>query len=196
VNLPADSSSSKALHPAVDFLRALYSHCDHDHAFATLRFINGEKRREEFVPLSRLNTIPSYIKKYSDLNAYFGVATREHGKGGKDGIIEIPAVYIDFDNVKEKENRMGGFPLRPSFAIWTGGGVHYYWKLKRPARKEDIPRVENIIERLIKRLDGDIGARDASRVLRLPGTKNFKYDPPEDVYILDLEGGEYDLALS
>jgi len=187
---PADSPS---LHPAVDFLKVLYSHCAHDHAFVTLRFIKGEKRREEFVPLSRLDTIPSYIEKYSDLNAYFGVATREYRKGGKDGIIEIPAVYIDLDNVKEKENRIGSFSLRPSFSIWTGGGVHYYWKLKRPARKEDIPAVENIIERLIKRLEGDIGARDASRVLRLPGTKNFKYDPPEDVFILDLEGCEYDL---
>ena len=132
------------------------------------------------------------------LNLFFGIATREGG-GTKSHCREIPALWtdIDFKNQPEQEakERLKQFSLQPSAIVESGGGLHTYWLLEEPvdAQVEGV-RVEVLLRGLSDRLGGDRGACDFSRVMRLPGTPNFKYTPPRQCQVRELHADRrYDL---
>ncbi|NJN17392.1 MAG: hypothetical protein HC822_14530 [Oscillochloris sp.] len=75
-------------------------------------------------------------------------------------------------------------PLLPSVIIDRGGGYHCYWLLDRPyaldtAAERDTAR--SLQMRWVDFVGGDTGAKDLTRVLRVPGTLNGKYSPPRPV---------------
>ena len=146
-------------------------------------------------------------KKVSDLSGddsdiYHGCGTREDGKGGKDGVIEIPCLWtdIDFKDSSEEEAKeiLKNFPLKPTAEIFSGGGIHSYWKLREPFKINSINDrdvIESYLKKLTSSLKGDNTSAELARILRVPGTRNFKkdYDTPPDVYISNLNGEEYSL---
>ncbi|HEU5088138.1 MAG TPA: DNA-primase RepB domain-containing protein [Roseiflexaceae bacterium] len=72
----------------------------------------------------------------------------------------------------------------PSALIHSGGGVHAYWLLDEPYVLSSDDRREaakHIQARWVDVVGGDKGAKDLCRVLRVPGSRNFKYDPPRTV---------------
>ena len=163
-------------HQAVTFFKRLFRNCGE--GYINLRFLPSGGNL--FIPLSKIGSIPNVLKEYKNQNAYFGVATRIKGNGTKDGILQIPALGVDIDfngkSPKVVRRRLKKFKLKPSVIIKTGGGYHVYWFLKRPAAKDQIPEIESLLKRLAYSLDGDMGATDASRILRIPGTLNFKHN--------------------
>jgi len=172
---------------AVTFLKAFYQHCEQ--GFINIRFLPSVKNL--FIPLSKIDSIPAILEAHKGQNAYFGVATRVDGDGSKDGIIQIPTLYVDIDMeclAEEKKNeirqRYQDFPLKPSLLVNSGGGIHTYWLLKVPASKEEIPLVENFNKRLSSYFGGDKASTDASRILRIPKTLNYKYSPPREVTVM------------
>ncbi len=182
-------------HPAIIFLESLYKNCDK--GLINLRFLPSAKNY--FIPISEISTIPTILETHQDQNAYFGVATRENGDGTKKGIIEIPALWLDLDlevldEVKEENELYGiffNFPLEPTLIVLSGGGIHAYWRLKEPILKEEASNAEDLLKRLASHLSGDMAATDSSRVLRIPGTFNYKYDPEREVSIWHLTENEY-----
>ena len=134
---------------------------------------------------------------------YFAVALRNGRDGTKEGILRIPGLWFDHDNVTpEKAEEIRNSPCPPSIivqsSIPTKWHVYYLWK--EPLKREDIGLVEGLIERLIHFYGGDSGRKDASGILRIPGTKNLKpnketgellYDPPPTVRILEINGNRY-----
>jgi P4 family phage/plasmid primase-like protien len=132
-------------------------------------------------------------------NVYFGCATRieleQDGKptllGDKQHTNAIPAIFTELDfkdhgtGGSEEEIRRTGrqraediianFPLRPSIEILSGGGLHVYWLLHKPVDAHH-PRIEPILRGLGKALQADPSAAEIARVLRVPGTFNYKYD--------------------
>ena len=62
--------------------------------------------------------------------------------------------------------------------VKSGGGAHLYFILDEPVGHNQIGRVEDANRRIAAVLGGDLNACDASRILRIPGTVNIKYDPP------------------
>ena len=72
------------------------------------------------------------------------------------------AVFCEWDNVDETPN----FPLKPSIIVNTSRGkYHYYWLTST----RDIEEWDATQTAIVKHYGGDKQARDASRVLRLPG---------------------------
>lgn len=69
----------------------------------------------------------------------------------------------------------------PSALIDSGGGLHAYWLLQEPylldtdARREAAKLIQ---DRWVGVVGGDPGVKDLTRILRVPGSRNFKYDPP------------------
>ena len=177
-------------HDSIRFLNALYQNCEPE-GFIDFRFIlKPHKPMEQFLPMSGLRSVPTTIEKNNDRNVYFGVATRRDGDGSKDGIIQIPVLWIDFDvyKISDEEKtattqRYKDFPLKASFVIDSGGGEYLLWMLKEPASKEDIPRVEDCLKRLASYFHGDMNATDASRILRIPESLNHKYPHTPQVAI-------------
>ena len=123
-------------------------------------------------------------------NICIGVATRKYGEGGEASVVQIPALWVDIDpgkhrSISEEEllKLLEGFPLKPSMVVHSGGGRHGYWLLETPAGPADIPTIRDINDRLAAHFHGDT-VRDASRLLRLPGTMNVKYNPPRPARLL------------
>jgi hypothetical protein len=75
----------------------------------------------------------------------------------------------------------------PSYIINSGGGLHIYWLLEESMTPEMHLRKAKLLVSLFRTngLKADYGcSRDCARVLRAPGTWNYKYDPPREVKIL------------
>jgi hypothetical protein len=130
-------------------------------------------------------------------------------KAGKDLAIRnaanakaLKALFIDVD-VKEPPKgykdqadalaNIGAFVrscglLFPTFLVSSGsGGVHVYWVSDRPLPVDEWRQYAEGLKAaaLSFGLRCDAGVTtDAARVLRVPGTKNYKTEPPGDVRLL------------
>ncbi len=129
-----------------------------------------------------------------DLAIYYGVCPRADRGGRKCHVTSIHDLWADVDDKCFAEGRAGAvaalaaFPLPPTWAIDSGGGLQAYWQLRAPlpvAGVDDplVARVEGLLQRLYARLGHLDSVQDLSRVLRVPGTLNTKYDPPRPVTV-------------
>jgi len=81
----------------------------------------------------------------------------------------------------------------PSVIVDSGGGIHAYWLLREPwlIDSDDARQAAEIVQRVwVQQVIGaDKTVHDLVRILRVPGTRNFKYDPPPAVHFVscDLE---------
>ncbi len=75
---------------------------------------------------------------------------------------------------------------RPTI-VNSGRGWHVYWPLTEPVEREKWLDAAHTFKALCMQhgfhIDPDVPA-DAARVLRIPGTKNFKDNPPHDVVLM------------
>ena len=162
--------------PNTAFFKSLYRFCEDN--FVELRALPS--RRREFVPVDSLLGIKEFCKPEND-NYYFGVALRLDTGGTKKDITQIPALHVDCDFKDTPRDilfeKIKQFPFKPSIIVKSGGGAHLYFVLNEPLEQSDIERVEDANRRIAVALGGDLNACDASRILRIPGTANIKYDP-------------------
>jgi len=84
--------------------------------------------------------IAAFLAEHSSENIYFGACTRKGRDGSKKGVFEIPALWVDIDFKQfpggraEAEAKIAQFPLTPSIVVFTGGGFHLYWLLRKPRK--------------------------------------------------------------
>jgi hypothetical protein len=159
-----------------DFLDRLYEYCEE----GQIETRALPKKKQTFHSMRDWSSIDEWCKVNEKQNLYFAVATR-NGGGTKNHIKQIPACWLDIDykdfsSPKDAKRAVWQFQYRPSVIVDSGGGLHCYWRFKEPAGKEDIPQVEKLNRILVDCLGGDAQAVDASRILRLPGSINFKYE--------------------
>lgn len=125
---------------------------------------------------------------------YFGVATRRIGvgRGDRSNCVELPALWIDIDCYKvgvEKaaaiEALQSGIACPASVVVDSGGGIYGYWLLREAldleTTEQDAPSDDDIKAALLGLtgiLAGDTSACDVARILRLPGTHNWKTGEP------------------
>ena len=85
--------------------------------------------------------------------------------------------------------------LGSPWLVDSGGGVHVYWPLAQDATIEEWKPVAEALKRAAAHhsfpIDMTVTA-DAARVLRMPGTSNWKYEPPKPV-LLKQRGGIFSL---
>ena len=130
------------------------------------------------------------MNKYADRNIYMC----PHGFTGdrkrikdirrlKDNSVDPHMLYADLDEADPRE-----ITLRPTIAIESSPGRYVgYWLTDGPA-SEDLNR------RLAYSMGADVSGWDRTQVLRVPGTRNFKYDPPARVKVLWTDGPKYRIA--
>jgi hypothetical protein len=89
-----------------------------------------------------------------------------------------------------------GLPF-PSAIVNSGGGLHVYWISDVPLSPEEWrPYAEGLKQLLITEgVMCDTGVTsDSVRLLRVPGTRNYKYDPPAPVKLLYLAEKDINFA--
>jgi hypothetical protein len=99
----------------------------------------------------------------------------------KADIAEIRHVYLDFDaggrDIVNKLLERGDLP-KPNYVLESSPGRHQViWK----AQGFDVAKAEELLRGLARDTGADPAVTDATRVLRLPGYRNWKYEEPHFV---------------
>ena len=136
-------------------------------------FVSAKELSNSFDRLKALNT--------RGANIYFGVNPRDHRAGGKEAISVCRHVWADFDdvNVKDALNRIKLHLPPPSTIVFSGHGVHLYWRLSDAisvSHGADRDRFEATLQAMYRDVAAD-SIQDVSRLLRLPGFLNQKREP-------------------
>jgi hypothetical protein len=122
-------------------------------------------------------------KNANGADIYVGMnALQQHASTRtKDDIEKISHVYLDLDqggtaSLEALEN--SDLVPRPNYVLDTSPGkVQVVWKVDGMSMEE----AEALNQAIVREFDGDPAATDSTRVLRLPGFANKKYD--EDFYV-------------
>jgi len=133
--------------------------------------------------------IRAFIEQHLGHDVYFGVSTRTGG--GAIDCKELSALFVDVDaNDTETQNRIECFVPTPSIVVASGGGFQCHWLLKEPLDAQD-PRIVPTLKGIISAIGGDPACKDVSRVLRIPGTLNYKpkYKTPREVFLAKEDWG-------
>lgn len=153
------------------------------------------RKAQDFFTATDADAIRVFLDTHASENIYFGMATRMRcGDGSAANCGELHALFVDIDfqndahpqGVPESEARatLERFPLTPSIIVASGGGLYPIWLLREPLNLQvDAVRAKSLLRRLALALRGDLSAAEVARILRLPGTLNHKYTPPQRVTI-------------
>lgn len=158
----------------------------------------------------KLEDLEPTINKWhgADRDVYFALATfEESGKRTADNARFVKSLFIDMDGYESKKaaalalnaflEKTGLAELGTPWIVASGGGLHCYWPLDKEADIVSWKPVAENFKRLCKQealaIDMTVTA-DAARVLRVPGTTNFKkkYGTPKPVKLLG-QGGIFSL---
>ena len=122
----------------------------------------------------------------AQLGAFFGVALRSRAsikerKGDAAHCQTLTCLFVDADwkhlGEVETRRRIAACPLTPSLIVESGGGLHPYWILDRPFYlKKEMADAKRWLRHLASTVADvvDETVSEPARVLRLPGSYNFK----------------------
>jgi len=170
------------------------------HGFYCAAELSSKRKQHVFVEnISELDkNIGPWLEQNNDI--YFALATfKETGSRTAVNAQFIRAFFVDLDGYETKAaaakalgeflDKTGLSEFGTPWVVSSGGGLHCYWAFKEAVPVEVWkPAAENF-KRLFQqeemRIDMSVTA-DAARVLRIPGTFNYKakYDTPRPVKIL------------
>jgi hypothetical protein len=171
----------------------------HKHGYRDMRAISTDKKTVYSFgfPVANSKHLEEFINlpRHKHLNIYVGVAERLHinGRQLKD-CLELRALFVDLDfkAITEEEalSALNSFPIPPDMIVATGGGLHCYWLLATPINlTTEGQYAKQILRALAIKLGGDLGAATPERILRVPGTLNYKYTPPRPVTLTQQPNG-------
>lgn len=116
-------------------------------------------------------------------DVFIGCAPRvERGDGGKQNVARAWCLWVDCDT-PEAAAKLAQFKPQPTLTIASGTGtnVHGWWSLAGPVPSRWIEKANR---RLAHHLGADPRCAEVARILRPPGTRNWKHDPPAAVTIV------------
>ena len=149
----------------------------------------GNKFQEVFVEW------PSQISKLDKLfstecvdNLYYTPALLTGKSRSKENFKSASVLWVDIDGDAPDYTKADP---RPSIVVKSSHDdkQHWYWKLEEPCT--DVAQLEAAHRGLVKKFGGDPACVDGTHLMRPVGTKNFKYDVPKDVEILDIHEKSY-----
>ena len=193
-----DDNSEEAKSIRKDFLHAMFAdYLDvHGGYIETREIFSGGSVKPKFH-----KDIDSVINYRSASNFYVGMCPREiHGVGTVESIKYLVCLWSDVDygevghkkkpkhkTLEEALAAIEAFPLKPSIIVSSGHGVYPIWLLKEPLEIKDPAYVKKILKAIEVHIGGDT-VSDLPRILRPPGTKNYKIkDAVKDVVMLRFE---------
>lgn len=187
------------MHPTIAF----FQHLHRGGAFAYYHCL--PERRSYWYPTDRPLAPPEeattnwYISVHPSsaippTNAHGEVREPPYVRAQKRYIAAVNCLYGEFD-VKTYGSKQAildhitaaAWPA-PSVVVDSGGGIHGYWLLTEPwvLDSDDAHSAAELVQRAwVQQVIGaDASVHDLTRILRVPGTRNFKYDPPPPVQFL------------
>ena len=199
-------------HPSTVFFKTLHQHLDGVQELRTFapdgdspaakKLRQEAHRLRDFVPVKKGVCDPTRIQRFLDgcekakLGAFFGVALRSQAslkdrKGDAAHCQTLACLFVDADDKhlgeEETRRRIDACPLPPSIIVESGAGLHVYWMLKRPFYlKKEMAAAKRWLRHIAASVADEVdeSVSEPARVLRIPGSYNYKYDPPRPVTTL------------
>ena len=172
-------------------------------------FPKGQRPEQYFCQTAKEASEIAFNLCNSGIDVYFGVNPRVGKRGKKENVHYVTAFHAeidygadghkkgsDYENYDEAIQAITKFNLQPTLINLSGGGLHCYWVLRTPVKTDEIgvDELESINKYFLNQLGGDKGTHNLDRVLRIPGTYNFKLaDNPRQVRVVQSNGPVYDL---
>jgi len=210
---PPDISDAVAVVSGVGTCRPVEEKMNEDHEIAFLRALHGhvppgyievrvivDRKGGEVVTRAWYSTVDELSAALPRLRAiadkrhagiFFGVLPRrERGAGRAEDMLPGIAVWADLDFKRleggedEARARVATLPLRPTAIVLSGHGLHPYYMVREPEAPE---LLSCLSARLGHALSGD-RVHDTPRILRMPGTMNWK--DPENPILARLDSWE------
>ena len=160
------------------------------------------------------NNVPGAINAAYQLcqkghDVYVGVNPRVGKASTKENVHWLASFHAEVDygqdgHTKKPEHAtyddaltaIKAFHIPPTLLNHSGGGFHCYWVLNEPVNVSEIGlnALENINRAIMAAVKADGGTQNINRILRVPGTFNFKipHNPRPVTVIID-SGPTYDL---
>jgi hypothetical protein len=113
---------------------------------------------------------------------YHGVNVRNGNQGTADAVKLVTSIWADVDDKNFTDGRRGAvaaikdFPIPPTVVVDSGHGLQPYWLLKEPEALENPGEFRRTLRGVQRRIGSDI-VDDLPRILRCPGTINYKAEP-------------------
>lgn len=198
----------------ITFLQSLYG--DIENYYLTLWI--KETKQTAWLSINDLSLIAGTAESI-EKDIYFGVGlsrtkkTSTNRMSTKD-IDGVPGLWIDLDlkddthpnnpeDINDLVDFLNDLPLQPSIMVASGHGIHAHWVLKEfweIESDQERDEVKGLFQgwqdfirsrAAVKKWKVD-STHDLSRVLRLPGTTNFKYpDNPVEVTVISSNAERY-----
>jgi hypothetical protein len=120
-------------------------------------------------------------------DVYVGCAPRRRQAGDRGALGPVWTLWADCDG-DDSVACLDKLAPAPAVVVrsGTGANVHAYWPLVRPLDPDEATAASH---QLAEMLGADSRSADATRILRVPGTRNFKHDPPRAVTLERLKPG-------
>lgn len=175
-----------------DFLRGVLGSSGHYCVFAARS--RDDRRVQKFY--DTLNEVEHAAASFDNdgYDVYFALSTFKQSTSRKgDNAEELRALFLDLDCGPSKEyptqqaaiGALRDFckklSLPKPLMVNSGRGVHVYWPLSEPVAAADwIPAAERLKQACADKglLADPAVTADVARILRVPGTHNYKGDPP------------------
>ena len=201
-----------------EFLDLLWQHKPEE--LYILLWTLPEKRSHWFQDIAQAADFAAAAGRERDVYVGVGLSAADHGpvrRCASEEIAGLGALWTDLDLKSEAHQKplpatipdaMSIIPpaMPPSILVSTGNGVHPWWLLKEPAifeseeERRDAARLATRWHTMLRLNSAARGwaydrLSDLARVLRVPGTLNYK-DPanPKEVTVLSVTDRRYNLA--
>lgn len=165
-----------------------------------------EDKTSHWVPSDKPLPIPD-----GKVNAYFGVHPTDKPRGRNQRarlqdvcavnclFADLDAKMFDGDKARALAQVEQFIEYAPSVIVDSGGGYHCYWLLADPFLLRDAAdrqRVAKTQARWVALIGGDPGAKDLARVLRIPGTVNYKAEHAPNFPVVVIVKADFDRVYS
>jgi DNA primase RepB-like protein len=179
---------------AIDTLATIFEGAPEGAVFLTALGPNGAVHS---LASRETDRIESFLQRHdrAGVGLYFCVGTLRDGASGrsKNNVAWIAGLHADIDYKdhglapEEIQRRLDQTLLPGSLVIETGGGLHCYWLFREAeaATPETIARIESALRRLADHIGGDLQCAECARLMRVPGTTNYKRETPVAVRVLE-----------
>lgn len=197
----------------LSFFQLLYGDSPSGH----LNLWTTPTKASSFFPVAKLDEAARAAAEIDSRkhNVYFGTALRElvpdSGRGGQTDVFCLPGFWLDVDirgahhadpdlpaSIDEAARVIDGFAFDPTLAVDSGYGLHLWWLFDKPYiwERPKFERPRRLSKRFQETLRGLFHERhyacddtsDLARVLRPPGTHNWKGQEGRLVSLLFSDG--------
>lgn len=127
--------------------------------------------REVTASPARFGALVAQYREHA--NIFFGAAPRL--RTDVDKVTRVTWLWVDVDSKQfggdtEAREALRQYAAPPTFVVYSGHGYHAYWQLMDPA---DPAQAESLMRAIAQQVGGD-HTHDCTRLLRVPGTINYK----------------------